>query len=76
MAEQEYQHFAGYTSPCCAGMLMLVHIGVVKKGFLWGKYAPPRWYPWTFNISGKGYKEVSPIRYCPYCGIDLDAGED
>lgn len=67
------QHTTGRTSSCCVGMRMSLSCGYIIRGFLWHKYDPPLWIPWTFNISGQGFREVAPIHFCPFCGIDLDS---
>lgn len=72
---EDQQNTPGRTSHCCAGMLMALNCGYVRKGFLWYKYDPPRWFPWNLNITGKGYRDVSPIQFCPFCGTDLDSPE-
>lgn len=69
------QHVPGRTSPCCASMRMALACGYIQKGFLWYKFDPPLWVFWRMSIKGEGFYEVSPIHFCPFCGVDLDSGE-
>lgn len=71
----DYQTVPGLLRPRCPGMKMAVSIGYIQKGFLWRKFDPPKWFPWGFNLDGDGWAEHSAIRYCPFCGIDLDRSE-
>lgn len=74
MTEGE-QHTPGRTSLCCGGMRMALRAGYIRKGYLWYKPNPPKWIPWTMNITGEGYRDVSPIHCCPFCCTDLDQRE-
>jgi hypothetical protein len=72
----EEQRHPGRTSPCCAGMKWALSCGYVVRGFFWRKVDPPVWMPWCVRIRGIGFYDTSPIRYCPWCGLDLDVSEE
>lgn len=75
MAESVDQHTSGRTSPCCGGLKWALSLGYVLKGYLWYNPGAPKWIPWTLHITGRGYQDISPIHYCPFCGTDLDSPE-
>lgn len=70
---EEKQHTPGRTSACCGALEWALSCGYVRKGYFWRKHDPPSWIPWTLDITGEGYRDVSPIHFCPFCGTDLDA---
>lgn len=74
--DEEKQHTPGRTSSCCGALKWALSCGYVRKGYLWRKHDPPSWIPWTLNITGKGYRDVSPVHFCPFCGTDLDSLRD
>lgn len=70
------QHVPGLTSPCCGNMKWALSCGYIRKGYSWHKPDPSIWVPWSLYIKGKGFVDVSPIRFCPFCGRDLDDPEE
>lgn len=76
MAPNDLQTTAGRLTPCCIELSWALSLGYVKRGYMWLVSGQKRWIPWCFNISGEGFKETSPIHFCPFSGHSLDKPED
>jgi len=76
MKTVDYQRTPGRREPCCWQLKWAVQCSYIKKGYMWWQNHEPVWIPWTLSISGKGYRDVSPIAFCPFCGKSLDKPED
>lgn len=72
----DYQSCPGRTSACWQEMQWALSCGYIYKGYLYRKLDPPKWISWSFHIEGAGFVDDSPIRFCPFCGCDLDAPEE
>jgi len=75
MTENDKQHVPGRTSSCCISMANALRCGYIRMGYFYRKHDPPSWIPWSLDLAGEGWREVSPIHFCPFCGVDLDAPE-
>lgn len=67
---------AGRLTPCCVSLRWAVSCGYIRKGYVHYGYNPPLWCGWTLKVAGPGYYDVSPVSFCPFCGVDLDAPDN
>lgn len=72
----DLQSRPGRLTACCSGLNWALACRYIKKGYMWWVEGKRSWTPWTLNISGRGYRDVSPIGFCPFCGANLDKPED
>ena len=74
--DNDTQRTEGRTRPRCISMGWAVHLGYIKKGYLWYKDGKRIWVPWVLRVEGMGWAETSPIHFCPFCGTNLDKSEE
>lgn len=65
----------GQTEVCCIDMGNSLRLGYVRKGYMFRRLGEWIWIPWSYNLSGEGWRDVSPISYCPFCGLALNEVE-
>lgn len=70
---EDKQYHPGRVTFCCVSMRMALNARFIKQGFFWQKPEKPYWIPWRLDVTGKGYRDVSPINFCPFCGVDLNS---
>jgi hypothetical protein len=74
--DEHIQRTTGRRQPCCVSLAWAVKLRYIKRGYMWRNKNGPVWIPWTLDLSGEGWREVSPVHFCPFCGTNLDSTED
>lgn len=76
MSNDSLQGTPGRLTPCCGGIKWALSCGYIKKGYPWYVNNKRSWIPWTLNVTGEGFKDISPIAFCPFSGHNLNEPED